>query len=617
MRRDNPVISIKSVSEKDNLKTRLKCFAIKHINNNSVDPLSKEEKLALKSLKNNREIIIKRPDKGGGVVIMNTARYQQQLQDIVSDSSKFEKCNNNQSNMVKEQINKIANEIKALNPSIFYKIRRKGDFTDGHLYGLPKIHKNKETPPLRPIISMSGTVTHDIAQYLNKVIRPYLNSNYIINSSDQFLAEIQDIIVQNGESIASLDVESLFTNVPVQETTEIIIKNVYHHETKPAPNLPEAHARKLLSICTTSTPFECNGTIYKQIDGVSMGSPLGPTYADFYMSNLENNLMNQHNRVSNPKFYRRYVDDIFAIFKKPNHISLFKQRLSRNSVLKFTHEEATSNSFQFLDIKLNVENNGSFSTTVYIKPTDKGLYTNFDSHIPISYKKSIVKSLVHRALKYTSTWEQYHTEIKRIQQTMANNSFPQHFVEKIIKDCTNNYINKQPPDNPTAVKLFVQLQNLQSFKRDRKQLASIVKDHVKPSMPNTSISILAYYRPVKLSSVFSTRPRKHDLGSSCVVYRFSCPKDGCNASYLGYTTCTLSRRSKQHRYNSSSIYKHFRNDHNCPPPDINEFSQCFAIVRRHNNIVELRIAESLLIKEYNPFINIKYNECSKFCNLFR
>ena len=99
------------------------------------------------------------------------------------------------------------------------------------------------------------------------------------------------------------------------------------------------------------TPFQFRGETYVQIDGVSMGSPLGPTFADFYMSHLENAVLSL-NRVSNPVFYRLYVDDILAVFTTERHVNLFKRRLEHSSVLKFTHESMTDNTFHFLDSNL-------------------------------------------------------------------------------------------------------------------------------------------------------------------------------------------------------------------------------------------------------------------------
>ena len=96
---------------------------------------------------------------------------------------------------------------------IYKNINRVGELHPGHLYGLPKLHKDIENPPLRPIISMSGTITHDVSKFLNGIIRPYIDMSHSICSSDEALVNIQTLILDPGEKLVSLDVESLFTNV--------------------------------------------------------------------------------------------------------------------------------------------------------------------------------------------------------------------------------------------------------------------------------------------------------------------------------------------------------------------------------------------------------------------
>ena len=103
--------NIVTINKKDDLKTRLKCFAIKHLVDKSRDPLTNDEKDALKSLKNNKEIVIQRPDKGGGVVIMNDNKYRTLLNNIVNDPTKFEKCNKNQTEKLKKEINVSASKL--------------------------------------------------------------------------------------------------------------------------------------------------------------------------------------------------------------------------------------------------------------------------------------------------------------------------------------------------------------------------------------------------------------------------------------------------------------------------------------------------------------------------
>jgi len=241
---------------------------------------------------------------------------------------------------------------------------------------------------------------------------------------------------------------------------------------------------------------------------------------------------------------------------------------------------------------MTLTDNRTLATTVYIKPTDNGLYSDYNSYTPDAYKKSVVKTLVHRALKYTSTWDGFNTEINRIKQTLSNNNFPQAIIERIIArtlDKHHDAHNIGPTDPANTIPIFVRLFSPVTFTRDKNQLNSILKEHLATINNEKTIKLQPYYKPTKLGSKFSTRPKQEDpLKSSHVVYQYSCPKDGCNASYIGYTTCELRRRVQQHQYKSSSIYKHHNVDHPEDPNIPQDFKKQFAIVHRCSNVTNLR-----------------------------
>ena len=132
---------------------------------------------------------------------------------------------------------------------------------------------------------------------------------YSISSTHEFI-EIWRSLPAPPKFLASLDVESLFTNVPVQDTIDFVIENVYSHPTKTAPAIPRNIMKTPLTICTTKCPFRNhNGDLYLQQDGVGMGSPLGPTFASYYMCHLENKAFRELH--VKPSLYCRYVDDCF------------------------------------------------------------------------------------------------------------------------------------------------------------------------------------------------------------------------------------------------------------------------------------------------------------------
>ena len=184
----------------------------------------------------------------------------------------------------------------------------------------------------------------------------------MIASSDELLVHLKGLTLTGAEKMVSLDVESLFTNVPTEETIEIIINAVYNHPTLPPPPLKTDTMRKATSSVhvgdTLSLLRKDVRPDRRSVDGITSRAH----FADFYMSYLENTLLQQQHRVSNPIFYVRYVDDIVAIFKSQNHICFFVNRLKSHSILNFTTEEMQNNKFHFLDTALTVQPNGDITT---------------------------------------------------------------------------------------------------------------------------------------------------------------------------------------------------------------------------------------------------------------
>ena len=414
--------------------------------------------------------------------------------------------------------------------------------------------------------------------------------------------------------MCSLDVSSLFTNVPVDETIEIIVRQAYNNHVLAPPKISAQDLRQLLKICTQETPFSHKNKDYIQIDGVSMGSPLGPTFADFYMSYLENKLLLQTDKASNPVHYFRYVDDIFVIFRNKSHIHHFIRRLESNSQLKFTHEAMQGTKFNFLDLALKVESNGRITTSIYIKSTDKGVYANFQSHVPLRYKKAVINSLVNRAIKFSSTWIACSSELDRIKQVLVNNDYPQKMVDEIInRKLSANDSN----DSDAYIKFYFCLQNLSRFSEGTKQLKSIIQTHVKSSLTDKEVRVITYFRPKKLSSKFTTRSVVPDSDKCSVVYQFDCPVPTCNVSYIGHTTQTLRKRAYQHRRTDSSIFKHYWNEHHeLDLPLFDEFLSAFSIVYSSNTAIKIKIAEAILIKSERPYINVKYDVLYDMLKLF-
>ncbi|XP_042892604.1 uncharacterized protein LOC122266795 [Penaeus japonicus] len=164
------------------------------------------------------------PDKGRGVVILNKDEYLNKLKTIVNDTSKFKPIMYDTATYLlklEDKLNRLLRSIRTSIGETTYNLLTKCGSKPGFLYGLPKIHKVGQ--PLRPIISAIGTFNYNVAKFLVKIITPLTTNEYTIENSFSFIKEISDFKPLRPVTMASFDIESLFTNVPLNETTDIII----------------------------------------------------------------------------------------------------------------------------------------------------------------------------------------------------------------------------------------------------------------------------------------------------------------------------------------------------------------------------------------------------------
>ena len=132
------------------------------------------------------------------------------------------------------------------------------------------------------------------------------------------------------------------------------------------------------------------------------------------------------------------------LFPSKDHIEKFRCYLNcQHPNIKFTSEIEENNSISFLDIKITRVNN-SFSASVYRKVTFSGVFTNFESFIHVSFKSSVIFTLLFRALKLCSNFEHFDQEIINLKAIFKRNGYPYNFIEVCIKRFLNNiFIDKK------------------------------------------------------------------------------------------------------------------------------------------------------------------------------
>ena len=611
----------KVVEINPNLKEQLRGESTKNRGKTQSLILTPKLRAAAQSLREDETIVIRKADKSNMYVIMNRDEYKSKLDDILKDNTKFKHITRNTTEELKKEVRKVCQEVNDKCEKKIFK-EPTGDYEPGYLYGNVKTHKPGSK--LRPIISQVTTPTYETAKKLDDIIKPYIPSKYMLKSRDEFINIIQTTKPENAPS--SLDVESLFTNVPIKETIDIIIKNVYNHPTLPAPNIPKQKLKELLLLCTTSVPFRnIDGKMYIQIDGMSMGSPLGPTFANFYMADLENRVLNIPGMK--PNIYCRFVDDIYTDAKLELLLEI-KKSMEEHSVLKFTYELSKDNKLPFLDILTHYDTD-RFASSVYIKPTDAGICLNGNSECPDRYKEAVIISYVKRAWTTCSTHEYFNAEISRVKQVLVNNGYTNTLIDRIIKNFMDKATIPTPQNTHNAtttekVRLFYKNQMNSAYKIDEKVLKKIINDNVKCKGENSKLQMIIYYNNMKTKNMVmknNMSGKKRELSQTNVIYEFTCPQNECfhhptiNNRYLGFTTCTVSKRLSFH-LQTGAILKHSIESHG-RKIDRKTAEQCLKIRYKENNQERLEILEAIMIMVEKPEINKQDTGRKRILKLFQ
>ena len=513
---------------------------------NDFDPKKEQNLLAdeieaLKSLRADKSIIIQKSDKGNSVVLINKVTYLQRMEELLSDTSKFRKVDVapgkdynhiwNQELRVRKALQNLVNS-GAIKQDVYDKLAPTGS-SPGVLYGLSKVHKPLVDgfPKLRPILSAINTPTYKLAKFLVNIMEPLTKDEYTVKDPFTFA---EDIRTQNSAFfMSSFDVDSLFTNIPLDETIRICCDELFQSRNN-VSGLSKEQFQILLELATKESFILFNGQYYKQIDGVAMGSPLGPTLANIFLCHHEKNWLDNCSNEFKPSYFKRYVDDIFLLFHDESHIQSFLAYMnSRHPNMTFTYENEVDNSLPFLDVKV-IRSNHHFVTSIYRKPTFSGVYTNYSSFIPNLYKQNLVSTLMFRIFTVCSSWELMHREVENLKSILRKNSYPKYLTEKLVK----KFFNKVK-----AVKIPVATVPKQQFTIVLPYLGTVsakIKRNLelltKKYLQSSKITVI-FKSPSKLKSVFSFKDKLPSYLMSGIVYHYTCSR--CKSTYIGKKSATL------------------------------------------------------------------------------
>ena len=385
-------------------------------------------------------------------------------------------------------------------------------------------------------------------------------------------------------------------------------------------DVSKENMRKVLQAATMDQLFILEGQLYEY---VAMGSPLGSLMANAIMCKLEQQLENSN---SLPRYYRRYVDDTFAIFSNITDQEQFFTILNiLHPSISFTAELAQDNILPFIGI--NMKKSGEkLNTSVHHKKTDTGLLLHYHSHTNIKYKRSLLQTMIHRAYKICNSWKSLTDECSKLHTIFSKLHYPTVLIDRVISDTICKCRSKHTPTSrpAPASQSTTSPQSASTFNTSQPTQTSHPVLPTQSGLSTHPVRIILPFKSQKLSkttrrelhslnqrdkiniqAVFTSRKVKElvtqpetkekQVSSSRVVYIYTCA--ACDMRYIGFTKRHLHQRVVEHRRVTSSIQKHCT-EANHPFDESN-----FTIIAKCKSKLDLMVRESLEIYFQKPELN--------------
>ena len=206
--------------------------------------MTSDERLKLRYLSENRNLTIKGADKGGKIVIMDTADYIEHCELLLNDREFYEKLDANPTLIYTKEVKQKIDDMLKNN----YIMKQEYNYLAENLeyprtplfYGLPKIHKIFDSfPPLWLIVSGFNSCTCNLLKFVDSFLKfKAQKCNSYIRDTKDFLIKLSSLKnISENSFLVTTDVSSLYTNIDHEEGAEACFKKLEERKNKSIPSI--------------------------------------------------------------------------------------------------------------------------------------------------------------------------------------------------------------------------------------------------------------------------------------------------------------------------------------------------------------------------------------------
>ena len=307
-----------------------------------------------------------------------------------------------------------------------------------------KIHKQPISS--RPIVASIGSFTYYISSYLDKVLQQVMKQqiSYLRNTNDLIIdVETNPLFknIQEANILYTADIKDMYPSINIADGLCQLKVAIQEYNTR-VDSTKHIHTEFIVDLArfvlTNNYFIFGHNTYWLQISGTAMGTPLAVTFACIYIGQLEKQLFNAPQNNNNlPLYYKRYIDDIFAVFKCQHDMDYFHSKFNAlrhdNIKLITTH---TGKCVTFMDLNISINNN-NVEIKIYQKPQNSYLYLPPSSfHQKHVFHNTIMAELNRYKLKCTNAYD-YETIQSEFYHRLIARGYSTNNVNKIFNHCAS------------------------------------------------------------------------------------------------------------------------------------------------------------------------------------
>ena len=375
------------------------------------------------------KITVTSADKNIGIILIDTNLYYQLCTEHLIKDNTYKQIEFNPQFMI---LNKAKNVLYDLNKnghisnSLFNSILPKlSNKKLAKFRALIKLHKPNKFG-IRPLINCSNTTLAVISKTLDYFFKPIVFKHFSYIKDSQHLIQLTEgIKYKKGLKLFSADFESLYTNIPLDKSINIIMQMV---STSISVDISPHAIYKFLQLVLLNNYFyyEHNNliTFFLQVIGIAMGTSCGPSVANLYLAYFEL----KYKMFLDSSLYFRFIDDINYTDSHNSITNKFPEIFPDLILNTITAEKV-----QFLDLNISFNLDRTLNFDLYTKPTFTGSYLDIRSNHPKHVFKGIIISLVLRIRRICTDDYNYYLHTTNLLYFLLKKGFSSSLILNIIR----------------------------------------------------------------------------------------------------------------------------------------------------------------------------------------